>query len=128
MTTPESAAPEPVYGKPFHGWSCECDECQGYDERGEPRPGEAPRTSAAPRWQDDVDEAQIKLYLSESLGLLNVGYYEYGVEQARHGYAVELVRVTSDCIEVTVQDCEPWRGGRPRQGEKRSYKIEYRVL
>jgi hypothetical protein len=38
---------EPIYGKPFHGWSCDCDECKGYDERGEPRPGEAPRPQAS---------------------------------------------------------------------------------
>lgn len=36
MSTDKTAAG----GKPFHGWSCACDECRGYDERGEPRPGE----------------------------------------------------------------------------------------
>lgn len=35
---------EPIYGKPFHGWSCDCEECIGYIEAGLPRPGEAPDT------------------------------------------------------------------------------------
>ena len=47
MTPETSAAGDEVYGKPFHGWSCDCDECRSYDERGEPRPGEAPKVSAA---------------------------------------------------------------------------------
>lgn len=34
-----------VGGKPLHGWSCDCDECQAHDERGEPRPGETGSTA-----------------------------------------------------------------------------------
>jgi hypothetical protein len=29
-----------VGGKPFHGWSCTCPECEAYLAAGQPRPGE----------------------------------------------------------------------------------------
>lgn len=48
MTAPEDdrpvgEVPPEVYGKPFHGWACTCDECVGADLAGRPRDGEAPR-------------------------------------------------------------------------------------
>lgn len=33
-----------TYGKPLHGWSCDCPECQRYEAAGQPRPGEVPPT------------------------------------------------------------------------------------
>lgn len=111
-TTTDLDAPE-IGGKPFHGWSCDCDECEIADSLGEPRRGEVPadigaevaaRAAAFSAWLDatyqpDVcDEARLWRRITK------VDEESGEVQQALRAYLNENPRKPAGRIEDVISE------------------------